>query len=135
MCCWDVLFVSVKHIQRKPVQKVAGITSLSLHLYLFSFFCRTLLCYHYILLKDTSLSEVSFWHCIIFSSNFVRDSVSLSFAFITSALPFLSALKTAHIHCNANFTIAFPAFLPLLLFDFQRERKKLNIYTRETTFT
>lgn len=41
--CWDVLFVSGKHFQRKPVQKEVGITFLSLHLYLLSFFCRTLL--------------------------------------------------------------------------------------------
>lgn len=55
--------------------------------------------------------------------------------FITNALKAVSAPKPAQIYSDANFTIAFRAFLPLLLFDFQREREKLNIYTREAEFT
>lgn len=55
--------------------------------------------------------------------------------FITNALKAVSAPKPAQTYSDANFTIAFRAFLPLLLFDFQREREKLNIYTRETEFT
>ena len=65
----------------------------------------------------------------------MREGVSLDFTFITKALQFVSALKLAQIHCNANDTIAFPVFLPLLLFDFQREKEKLNICRRETAFT
>lgn len=63
------------------------------------------------------------------------DSVNLGLTFIANALQFVSARELAQIHCNTDFTIAFPAFLPLLLFDFQREREKLNIYIRETAFT
>lgn len=55
--CWD------KRFQGKPVPKMTGITSLSLHLYLLSFFCRTLLRYHCFLRKGpSSLSAVSFWN-------------------------------------------------------------------------